>query len=254
MSKVFISGSISIKKLPSEVVESIKKIIKNNIHILVGDAYGIDSLIQDFCLSKNYTNLTVYSISANPRYKVSDKFNFKHIVPDENIKTERAKQQEKDKAMTLDSEFSFVIWDGKSKGSYANLMRALENNKKIKVYITISKTFLEPSKINKNNIEYIYRENNGYTGSEVVKFLKDESIDKFQKTQDLYKYLIKQSIIKKDKNIYIPTNGHEELFIIDKYRGKIKGIKFKNEFISWIENTLIENTLNKSKYTQPNLF
>jgi len=249
MSKVFISGSISIKKLPLEVLDSIRKIIENKIHILVGDADGIDTLIQDFCLSENYTNLTVYSISAMPRYKASEKFNSKHIFPDENIKKERARQQEKDKAMTLESEFSFVIWDGKSKGSYANLMRALENNKKIKVYNNISKTFLEQSKINKVEIEYIYRENNGYTASEVVQYLKDEVIDVFQRTQDLNKFLIEQSIIKKDQNIYTPTNGHEELFIIDKYRGKVKGIKFKNEFISWIENTL-----NKSKYTQASLF
>jgi hypothetical protein len=249
MSKVFISGSISIKKLPIEVVDSIRKIIENKIHILVGDADGIDTLIQDFCLSENYTNLTVYSISAMPRYKASEKFNFKHIFPDENIKKERVRQQEKDKAMTLESEFSFVIWDGKSKGSYANLIRALENNKKIKVYNNISKTFLEQSKINKIEIEYIYRENNGYTASEVVQYLKDEVIDVFQRTQDLNKYLIEQSIIKKDKNIYTPTNGHEKLFIIDKYRGKVKGIKFKNEFILWIENNL-----NKSKYTQASLF
>jgi hypothetical protein len=249
MSKVFISGSISIKKLPIEVVDSIRKIIENKIHILVGDADGIDTLIQDFCLSENYTNLTVYSISAMPRYKASEKFNFKHIFPDENIKKERVRQQEKDKAMTLESEFSFVIWDGKSKGSYANLIRALENNKKIKVYNNISKTFLEQSKINKIEIEYIYRENNGYTASEVVQYLKDEVIDVFQRTQDLNKYLIEQSIIKKDKNIYTPTNGYEKLFIIDKYRGKVKGIKFKNEFISWIENNL-----NKSKYTQASLF
>lgn len=246
---VFISGSISIKKLPQEVINSIEKIIENKIHILVGDADGIDTLIQNFCLSKNYINLTVYSISAIPRYKASDTFNFKHIFPDESIKKERARQQEKDKAMTLDSEFTFVIWDGKSKGSYANLLRALENNKKIKVYNNINKRFLEQSKINKIEIEYIYRENNGYTALEVVQYLKDEVIDIFQRTQDLNKYLVENSIIKKDKNIYIPTNGHEELFIIDKYRGKTKGIKFKNEFISWIENSL-----NQSKYTQASLF
>jgi len=249
MKKVFISGSISIKKLPLDVVNSIKKIIENKIHILVGDADGIDTLVQNFCLSENYPNVTVYSISAIPRYKASDDFNFKHIFPDASIKKERIRQQEKDKAMTLDSEFSFVIWDGKSKGSYANIIRALENNKKIKVYNDTSKTFIENSKINKNEIEYTYRENSGYTASEVIQYLKDEVIDRFQRTQDLNKYLIEQSIIKKDQNIYKPTNGHEELFIIEKYRGKVKGIKFKNEFISWIEKSL-----NKPKHTQASLF
>lgn len=249
MKKVFISGSISIKKLPIEVINSIKKIIENKIQILVGDADGIDTLIQDFCLNENYTNLIVYSISAIPRYKASNEFKFKHIFPDEKIKKERARQQEKDTAMTLDSEFSFVVWDGKSKGSYANLIRALENNKKIKIYDNTAKYFFEQSKINKTEIEFIYRENNGYTASEVVQYLKDEVINTFQRTQDLNKYLIEQSIIKKDHDIYTPVHGHEKLFIIDKYRGKIKGIKFKNEFISWIEKNL-----SKSKNIQASLF
>lgn len=247
--KVFISGSISIKKLPQEVIDSIEKIIENNIHILVGDADGIDSLIQNFCLSKNYTNLTVYSISAIPRYKASNEFNFKHIFPDPKIKKERARQQEKDKAMTLESEFSFVVWDTKSKGSYINIIRALENNKKIKIYNNVNKSFFEQSKINKDKIEFIYRENNGYTASEVVQSLKNKAIERFQKTQDLNKYLIEKSIIKKDGNIYTPIQGHEELFIIDKYRGKVKGIKFKNKFIAWIEENL-----SKFKYRQASLF
>lgn len=246
---VFISGSISIKKLPIAVINSIRKIIENKIHILVGDADGIDTLIQNFCRDENYTNLTVYSISAIPRYKAMEEFDFKYIFPNENIKKERARQQEKDKAMTLESEFSFVIWDGKSKGSYANLIRALEKNKKIKAYNNISNTFLEQSKINKIEIDYIYRENNGYTASEVLEYLKAEVIDIFQRTQDLNRYLMEQSVIKKEQNIYTPMNGHEEMFIIDRYRGKVKGIKFKNEFISWIEENL-----SKSQYKQASLF
>jgi hypothetical protein len=249
MSKVFISGSIAIKKLPLEVIGSIKKIIDNNFEILVGDADGIDKLIQDYCLSENYTNLTVFSISAIPRYKASNQFSFKHIFPDKNIKSERERQQEKDKAMTYDSEFTFVIWDGKSQGSYANIIRALEDNKKIKIYNNSSQSFLEQSKINKSEIEFIYRESNGYTASEVVQYLQDEVINTFQRTQDLNKYLIEQSIVKKDHNIYTPVQGYEELFIIDKYRGKIKGIKFKNEFISWIEKKL-----SKSNNIQASLF
>lgn len=249
MSRVFISGSISIKKLPLEVINSIKKIIDNRIQILVGDADGIDTLVQDFCLNESYTNLTVYSISTIPRYKASNEFNFKHIFPNEKIKKERERQQEKDKAMTLDSEFSFIIWDGKSKGSYANIIRALENNKKIKIYDNTAQNFFEQSKVNKTEIEFIYRENNGYTASEVVQYLKDEVINTFQRTQDLNKFLIEESIIKKDHNIYTPVPGHEELFIIDKYRGKTKGIKFKNEFISWIEKKL-----SKSKSMQASLF
>ena len=124
-----------------------------------------------------------------------------------------------------------------------------KNNKKIKIYNNSSQSFLEQSKINKSEIEFIYRENNGYTASEVVQYLQDEVINSFQRTQDLNKYLIEQSIVKKNHNIYTPVQGYEELFIIDKYRRKIKGIKFKNEFISWIEKKL-----SKSNNIQASLF
>ena len=43
-------------------------------------------------------------------------------------------QTYKDEAMSNDSDFSFVIWDGKSKGSFANILRAIDSNKFAKVY------------------------------------------------------------------------------------------------------------------------
>ena len=47
MKSVFISGSISIKKLPNIVCESFDKIIAQNIHIYLGDADGVDILAQN---------------------------------------------------------------------------------------------------------------------------------------------------------------------------------------------------------------
>ena len=75
--KVFISGSISIKKLPKEVLKSIDKIISNHFEILVGDANGVDKLVQEYCLKKQYFDVTVYSIFDFPRNRKSEKFGFK---------------------------------------------------------------------------------------------------------------------------------------------------------------------------------
>jgi len=228
---VFISGSIAIKTLPQEVKDSIHKIINNKMEILVGDANGIDSLVQDYCFSLKYFHVTVYSISSLPRYKASDKFGVKIVTVPTEIKGGRERQQEKDKAMTNDSQYSFVIWDGKSKGSYANMLRAFEQDKKIKLYA--ENRFLEQDEITKQNIEAIYRKNSGYTAFEVVQQLKNI----FSRTQDLNKYLVQNSIIKKDDNVYQPMSQYEDLFIIDRYRGRVKGIKFRSEFLGWIEGS-----------------
>ena len=70
---------------------------------------------------------------------------------------------------------------------------------------------------------------------------QNETEEIFKKTQDLNKYLIYESVIQKEDNIYKPTAKYKDLFILDKYQGKIKGIKFKNEFISWIEKHIKED-------------
>jgi len=236
MSQVFISGSIAITQLSNDVKESIDKIITNQLEILVGDADGIDKLVQNYCLEKNYFNITVYSITSIPRYKASDRFQMKKVFVSEDIKKERERQQEKDKMMTVDSDYSLVIWDGKSKGSYANILQAMDNNKKVKVYL--NDKFLDADKTTREEVEFVYRANNGYTASEVVEFLKESFCDFFTKTHDLNKYLLQKAILTKDNGVYIPNKEYEELFFVDKYRGKITGIRFKNEFIDWIESIL----------------
>ena len=46
--------------------------------------------------------------------------------------------------------------------------------------------------------------------------------------------------IKNEKlpNIYKPMSQYEDLFIVDRYRGRVKGIKFRSEFLGWIEGSL----------------
>ena len=242
MNKVFISGSISIKHLPACVKDSVRKIISQNMEILVGDADGIDSIIQNFCKSQGYKNITVYSIYPEPRYIVSG-FKSKFILPSTESKRERERQLEKDKAMTKDSDFSLIIWDGKSKGSYRNVLRAIENDKKVKLYLESEDRFLEQDKINELELEFIFRKNNGYTAAEVVDYLISEGEEFFKNTREFNKCLVEQNIIKKDGDIYTPGEGYDHLFMIEKYQGKEKGIKFTNEFVNWIEKWIRRNRL-----------
>lgn len=246
--KVFISGSISIKKLNHEIVESLESIISKNYTVLVGDAPGIDTLIQDYFNRKNYYNVEIYSITSFPRYKANIAFQSKYIEVSNEIKKERERQTHKDKAMSEDSNFSLVIWDGSSKGSFSNILRALEYKKYVKVYYSLQNSFLEQSKLTKEEIEFIFRTNNGYTASEVVEYLMNNGTDKFKKTQELNKYLLENKIIKKEDKIYLPDSNYQDLMIVDYYRGQPKGIRFTNDFIAWIESHIV------SRPTQGELF
>ena len=95
MKKVFISGSISIKTIPQKVYPRLDNMIKNNLEILVGDAPGIDSAVQNYFKSKEYFNLCVYSIYSSARYKADNRFNFKQINFPNKIEIETKELEEK---------------------------------------------------------------------------------------------------------------------------------------------------------------
>lgn len=247
--KVFISGSISIKNIPEKILPTLDKIIEQNLEVLIGDASGIDYEIKRYFNKKNYYNVTTYTVEDNkPRNPVSSKFKIKKVEIDEKEQKkgkERQRQQHKDIQMTKDSDYSFVIWDGKSKGSYNNIIRSLEQKKPIKVYLNNKNNFISKEEISITNINVIYSENNGYTATEVIEFILDKNQQKiFDKTQELIKYLLENSIIIKTDNIYRPENQYlnSEYFIDVYYKGSYKGIKYTESFINWIEDRIKKET------------
>ena len=143
MKRVFISGSISIKALPDKVIESINKIEQQKFAILVGDAKGIDTLIQKKSENDHYDNVSICSIYEVPRNLLSNTFKICQVECDSSIKSERKRQTFKDSYMTRNSDYSLVVWDGKSKGSYANIVRSLESGQAIKIYLDTEARFLE---------------------------------------------------------------------------------------------------------------
>lgn len=231
MEKVFISGSISIKELPPKVEERLDNMI-NKFHILVGDADGIDSAVQNYFSKKGYYNLTVYSIREKARHKKSDKFILKTIDVDISSPSEREKQREKDKAMTFDSNYCFIIWDQKSLGSFYNIIRALEQNKPVLVYSTRSGDFIEKHKVTIPEISYMYYDLNGYSGQEIIEILGSDI--PFKNTREMNKYLREHKILEKKQDIEVPCKGYEALFINNSYKGKPSGIKYSMKFTEWI--------------------
>ncbi len=113
MPTVMISGSRSIKKLTDKVIKSLDKIMELNFDIVIGDCYGIDTLVQRYLKFKNYQKVTVYHIGNKPRNNLG--FN--------NVKITGNFYNDKDIAMSKVSDYGLVIWDGKSKGSKANIQR-----------------------------------------------------------------------------------------------------------------------------------
>lgn len=115
--KIFVSGSISIKKLPQIAVEKLDSIIAHNFTVLVGDANGVDCLIQEYLKRKSYPNVQVYYAG----HKIRNNLNNWQMVNVASNLTGRALYTQKDKKMAQDSDYGMMIWDGKSKGTKANM-------------------------------------------------------------------------------------------------------------------------------------
>lgn len=114
--KVIVSGSRSIKQLPQQAIASLDKIILLNFAVIVGDAYGVDVLVQKYLKSKQYENVTVYYATFGGSGKPRNTNGFNTVgVPGNYI--------DRDKKMCEIANFGLAIWDGKSKGTRENIER-----------------------------------------------------------------------------------------------------------------------------------
>lgn len=89
------------------------KIIDLKFDVVVGDCSGVDKLIQEYLFNNNYQNVTIYHINNKPRNNVGFK----------TIKVKGRSYSAKDIAMSEIADYGLAIWDGKSKGTKANIDR-----------------------------------------------------------------------------------------------------------------------------------
>ncbi|MBC2580586.1 hypothetical protein [Clostridium sp. DJ247] len=143
---VFIAGPRAVSLLNKHVKERLKNIIFNNFTILVGDANGVDKAIQKFCYELNYNRIKVYATKGNARNNIgkwevikvevsSDKKGFDYYAA-------------KDLEMAKSADYGFMIWNGKSKGTFNNIINLAMLNKNILVYFIPEKTFYTIKSIN----------------------------------------------------------------------------------------------------------
>lgn len=118
MTTVVIFGSRSIKSLPYEAMISIERIISLQFDVLVGDADGVDRLVQDFLRAHNYEKVSVcYSnITGIPGCGLRYNIGFEAIPVIGNY-------TDRDKFMCDRADYGLAIWDGQSRGSRRNIQQ-----------------------------------------------------------------------------------------------------------------------------------
>lgn len=130
--KIFVAGAKSQNVLDSAVKQRIQNIANKGYTVLVGDCYGIDTSVQCFLKSINYSNVFVYASNGKARNNVGN-WQVKSIAVPMSVKGFDFYKQ-KDIAMAKDADYGFMIWDGKSKGTLNNMINLLLQDKPVLLY------------------------------------------------------------------------------------------------------------------------
>ena len=105
---VFISGKVKYDRpLDESLKKEIDKIIKSGSKILIGDAPGADTRVQDYLASKGYSNVVVYTTDKKVRNNVGN-WNVERISG-KGYSDEKSIRQQKDIAMTRASTRGLAI-------------------------------------------------------------------------------------------------------------------------------------------------
>lgn len=125
--KIFIGGSKEIGALPYRMKKILYSIVKQSHEVLIGDCYGTDLTVQQYLNKMKYQNVTVYTACKKARNNIG---NWKEISV-ETDKTGFEAHRQKDSLMVEICDFSIMLWNGKSKGTYANIRELEDIGKKV---------------------------------------------------------------------------------------------------------------------------
>lgn len=142
--KIFISGSSKTqthgseyrrKSLPQEIKTEIDSYISNNKTIIVGDAPGIDSQVQNYLKAKKYKNVMVFGPSTGPRYVANKAWQKSSVSLGSSEIGSKEWLAEKDIMMCKIADGGLaVILDEGSRATRKNIDRMIEMSKPVKVY------------------------------------------------------------------------------------------------------------------------
>lgn len=107
--------------------------------ILLGDADGADTSIQQFLFENGARDVTIYCTGKTPRNNIG---NWKvHSVTTYHKPGSRAYFTAKDIEMAVAADHGLMIWDAKSTGTLSNVIELLARKKNALVFINKTKEF-----------------------------------------------------------------------------------------------------------------
>ncbi|WP_223164533.1 hypothetical protein [Massilia rubra] len=114
-------------------------ILSMNYEVIVGDADGADSAIQQFLSDQGAIRVTVYCSGERPRNNIGGWP--VHQVATYHAKRSRAWFTAKDVAMAQAADLGLMVWDGMSTGTLSNIIELLARKRNSLVFTNLDRQF-----------------------------------------------------------------------------------------------------------------
>lgn len=132
--KIFIAGARSVHHLDAAVQQRLMTIYQKGYDVLVGDCYGVDTSVQNFYSDLGYSNVIVYASNGKARNNIGN-WSVQSVAAPSHVRGFDFYKQ-KDIAMANEADYGFMIWDGKSRGTFNNILNLIAQDKKVLIYLT----------------------------------------------------------------------------------------------------------------------
>jgi hypothetical protein len=139
--KVFIGGSRRLSRLNKQIKNRLNSIIDKGLNVIIGDANGVDKAVQRYLAQMNYENVAVFCMAGTCRNNIGG-WTTREIAALPNARRDAVFFGAKDRAMGAEADYGLMLWDGKSRGTFANIRDLIGRQKPVVVYFAPSKSFL----------------------------------------------------------------------------------------------------------------
>ncbi len=139
--KVFIGGSRRLSRLNKQIKDRLNSIIDKGLRVIIGDANGVDKAVQRYLAQMNYENVAVFCMAGICRNNIG-RWTTREIAALPNARRDAVFFGTKDRAMGAEADYGLMLWDGKSRGTFANIRDLIGRQKPVVVYFAPSKSFL----------------------------------------------------------------------------------------------------------------
>ena len=133
MEAVFLGGSRRIAHLNESIRSKLDELLDRGLWMFIGDANGADRALQQHLADRGYERVVVYAVTGMLRNNVGH-WKVRSVDAPKGARGFEL-YSVKDMQMANDASYGFMLWDGKSRGTLANVRSLLAHGKPVAVHL-----------------------------------------------------------------------------------------------------------------------